>query len=75
MASREDTAADVFSRLGAGKVEPHPGGSIREYSGRVNRKNNCHFDKKKRLKNYKFPKKIGLFSDKIEQSIELYACG
>lgn len=34
--SREDsTAADVFSRLGAGTVDPVPGGTIREYSGKV----------------------------------------
>lgn len=37
MTSREDnaTAADVFSRLGAGIQDPVPGGSIREYSGKV----------------------------------------
>lgn len=35
MTSREDTAIDVFARLGAGTVEPAPGGSIREYSGKV----------------------------------------
>lgn len=36
MTSREDaTAADVFSRLGAGPQDPVPGGSIREYSGKV----------------------------------------
>lgn len=34
--SREnETAADVFSRLGAGTTDPVPGGSIREYSGKV----------------------------------------
>lgn len=35
MTSREDTATDVFSRLGAGTQDPVPGGSIREYSGKV----------------------------------------
>lgn len=38
MTSREDTAADVFSRLGAGPQDPVPGGSIREYSGKVKTK-------------------------------------
>lgn len=34
--SREDSmAADVFSRLGAGTVDPVPGGAIREYAGKV----------------------------------------
>ncbi|XP_055302873.1 kinesin-like protein KIF21B isoform X5 [Sitodiplosis mosellana] len=43
MTSREDTATDVFSRLGAGTTEPAPGGSIREYSGRTKLSNplNC----------------------------------
>lgn len=31
--SRED--GDVFSRLGAGTLDPLPGGSIRDYNGRV----------------------------------------
>lgn len=36
MTSREDNAAaDVFSRLGAGTQDPVPGGSIREWNGRV----------------------------------------
>lgn len=37
MTSREDAnATDVFSRLGAGQSDPIPGGTIREYSGKVN---------------------------------------
>jgi hypothetical protein len=31
--SRED--GDVFSRLGAGTLDPTPGGSIRDFNGRV----------------------------------------
>ncbi|XP_031616973.1 kinesin-like protein KIF21A isoform X2 [Contarinia nasturtii] len=43
MTSREDTATDVFSRLGAGTQDPVPGGSIREYSGKIKPSNplNC----------------------------------
>jgi hypothetical protein len=37
--SREDT--DVFSRLGAGIVNPTPGGSIKEFNGRVNKQKTC----------------------------------
>jgi hypothetical protein len=33
--SREDTAGDVFSRLGAGLQDPAPGGNIREFNGKV----------------------------------------
>lgn len=32
--SRED--GDVFSRLGAGISDPTPGGSIKDFNGRVN---------------------------------------
>ena len=39
MQSREDTATDVFSRLGAGIQEPPGGGQIREYSGKVRNSN------------------------------------
>lgn len=37
MGSREDTSGDVFSRLGAGMQDPPPGGSIREFNGKVNK--------------------------------------
>lgn len=33
--SREDSNVDVFSRLGAGTVDPVPGGTIREIVGKV----------------------------------------
>lgn len=32
-------AADVFARLGAGVQDPVPGGLIREYNGKVSRRN------------------------------------
>lgn len=35
MTSREDAAADVFSRLGAGIQDPSPGGNIQKYTGKV----------------------------------------
>jgi hypothetical protein len=35
--SRED--GDVFSRLGAGILDPTPGGSIKDFNGRVNHTN------------------------------------
>lgn len=41
MTSREETngvATDVFSRLGAGVQDPTPGGCIREWNGKVKKR-------------------------------------
>lgn len=73
LTSREDTATDVFARLGAGTQDPIPGGAIREYSGKVIIE--TIFDHHKMNEFIiEFAQYSFYFTAKTKQSNELYTC-